>query len=252
MADTTDNAFLGGRLRVLQPARGYRAGMDPVLLAAAVPAHPGQSVLELGCGVGTGVLCLGARVSGLHLAGVEVQAAYVGLARLNAARNGAEIAIHHADITELPASLKAQNFDHVLANPPFFQRASSHPSQDVGRETGRGETLALARWVEVAAKRLKPGGRATFIQRAERLPELLTACTGRLGSLEVLPLLPRQGRAARLVLLRGRKGGGAAFCLHAGVVLHRGERHLRDGDDYSPLISDVLRNGAALPFDAAA
>ncbi|TNF21674.1 MAG: methyltransferase domain-containing protein [Rhodobacteraceae bacterium] len=247
-AETTDNAFLGGRLQILQPRRGYRAGVDPVLLAASVPARAGQSVLELGCGGGTALLCLGARVAGLHLTGVERQGAYAGLARENARRNGIKIAVIEADLDDLPPALRAQGFDHVIANPPFFSRAASSASADAGREGGRGESLPLARWLEVAAKRLRPGGHVTVIQRAERLPDLLAACAGRLGSLEILPLSPRQGRAARLVLLRGRKGGGAAFCLHAPVVLHRGERHARDGDDYTPMISDVLRNAAALPF----
>lgn len=248
MAETTDNAFLGGRLQILQPRRGYRAGIDPVLLAAAIPARAGQSVLELGCGVGTALLCLGARVQGLRLTGVERQGDYARLAQENARRNGMEMTVAEADLDDLPAALKSVSYDHVIANPPFFRRGASHASADAAREAGRGESLPLARWVEVAAKRLRAGGHASFIQRAERLPELLASCGGRLGSLEVLPLCPREGRAARLVLLRGRKAGGAAFCLHAPVVLHRGARHERDGDDYCPLISDVLRNGAALPF----
>ena len=252
MAETTDNAFLGGRLQILQPTQGYRAGVDPVLLAASVPARAGQSVLELGCGGGTGLLCLGARVPGVRLTGVELQPAYAALARENAARNTQEIEVYEADLDDLPQALRARSFDHVMANPPFFRRDASHASADPGRETGRGEALPLARWVEVAARRLRPGGHASFIQRAERLPDLMAACAGRLGSLELLPLLPRDGRAARLVLLRGRKGGGAAFCLHAPLVLHRGASHYTDGDDYTAPVTAVLRNAAALPFGMAA
>ncbi|WP_323765664.1 tRNA1(Val) (adenine(37)-N6)-methyltransferase [Marinovum sp.] len=249
--ETTDNGFLGGRLQILQPRRGYRAGIDPVLLAASVAARPGQAVLELGCGVGTALLCLGARVPGLRLDGVELQPEYALLARENAARNGLSVEITTADLTTLPAALKARSFDHVIANPPYFRRDNSSASPDAGRETGRGEALALSDWIAVAARRLKPGGTATVIQRAERLPEMLAGCEGRLGSLEVQPLAPRAGRPARLVLLRGRKGGGAAFRLHAPLVLHCGAVHAGDGDDYAPVISDVLRNGAALPFGAA-
>lgn len=250
--ETTDNGFLGGRLQLLQPRRGYRAGIDPVLLAASVIARPGQAVLELGCGVGTALFCLGARLPGLALAGVELQPEYADLARENAARNHLPAEIHTADLSALPPALKARGFDHVIANPPYFLRDGSHASADAGRETGRGEGLALAEWIAVAARRLRPGGSATFIQRAERLPEMLAACEGRLGALELKPLAPRAGREARLVLLRGRKGGGAAFRLHAPLVLHQGAAHLSDGEDYAPLIADVLRNGAALPFGASA
>lgn len=250
--ETTDNGFLGGRLQLLQPRHGYRAGVDPVLLAASVAARPGEAVLELGCGVGTALLCLGTRVSGLALTGVELQQDYADLARENAARNGVSAEIFAADLAALPAEVKARSFDQVIANPPYFLRDASHASAEPGRETGRGEGLALGEWIAVAARRLRPGGFATFIQRAERLPEMLAACEGRLGALEVQPLAPRAGRAARLVLLRGRKGGRAPFRLHAPLVLHRGPAHLSDGDDYAPVISDVLRNGAALPFGAAA
>lgn len=251
MDETSDNAFLGGALQILQPRRGYRAGIDPVLLAASLPAKPGQQVLELGCGVGTGLLCLGARVPGLSLTGVELQGSYAALARENAARNGMEAEICTADIAALPTEIKARRFDHVFANPPYFDRTSSHQSTDTGRETGRGEALPLADWVRLAAKRVRPGGYASFVQRIERLPDMISAAMGCLGSLEVLPLAAREGRAAKLVLFRGRKNGGAAFRLYPPLILHRGTHHAADGDDYSPLISNILRRGAALSFEAA-
>ncbi|SEO82852.1 tRNA1(Val) A37 N6-methylase TrmN6 [Salinihabitans flavidus] len=247
-AAITENGFLGGRLRVRQPARGYRAGVDPVLLAASVPARAGQSVLELGCGVGTALLCLGARVPGLSLTGVEVQPGYAALARENAALNGVEMVVEEADLAALPPDLRQRRFNHVIANPPYFSRTASTPAQDTGREVAMGEATPLAAWVEVAARRLAPKGHASFIHRAERLPDLLAALSARLGSVEVIPLLPRAGRAASLVICRARKGGRAAFRLHAGVVMHAGDRHDEDRESYTLPIRAVLRDGAALPL----
>lgn len=247
-ADLSRDAFLGGRLMILQPRQGYRAGVDPVLLAASVPARAGQSVLELGCGVGVASLCLAARVAGLDLAGVEIQADYADLARRNAAQTGHALHVETADLTQLPGSLRQRQFDHVIANPPYFQRDRSMPARDKGRETALGEGTALADWVEVAARRVVDGGHVTFIQRAERLPELIAVMTQRLGSVEVLPFAPRRGRAAQLVLIRGRKGGRAAFRLLDPVLMHEGATHDGDRDDYTALVTSVLRNGAALPF----
>lgn len=252
MKDVTDNAFLDGRLIIRQPAKGYRAGVDPVLLAASVPAKTGQSVLELGCGVGTAALCLGVRVPGLHLTGVEVQADYAKLAQLNGARNGQEFDVFCADLADLPPDLRQKQFDHVMANPPYFDRNASTAARNLGREIALGEGTALATWVDVAARRLAPKGYASFIHRAERLPDLLPALSGRLGSIQVLPLQPRQARDANLVLVRARKGGRAAFRLHPAVLLHEGRHYDGDRESYTTDIRAVLRDGAGLDFPSDA
>ena len=130
MSDTalTHDAFLGGKLHLWQPAKGYRAGVDPVLLAASVPAKAGQSVLDLGCGVGAAALCLGARVAGLEVLGVERQSQYAALAR----RNGLDTV--EADLNALPQDLRQKQFDHVIANPPYFDRAASVSSADASHK----------------------------------------------------------------------------------------------------------------------
>ena len=186
--ETTEDGFLGGRVRVRQPKRGYRAGADPVLLAAAVAATPGDEVLELGCGVGVALLCLLARVESLSAVGVEVQADLADLARENLATNGMAADVVTSDLAELPPELRARSFDHVMANPPFFRWDAGSVAEEPGRETGRGEATLLSVWVDIALKRLKPGGQVTMIQRAERLPDLISAMSGRAGDMRVLPL----------------------------------------------------------------
>ena len=240
MSALTHDAFLGGRLHLWQPKQGYRAGVDPVLLAASVPIKQGQSLLDLGCGVGAAALCVGARCADVKLVGVERQPAYADLAR----RNGLDVAT--ADLGDLPAALRQRAFDHVIANPPYFDRAASTSAQDPGREGALGEDTPLADWIAVAARRLKPKGYFHLIHRMDRLPDALAALEGRLGSVAVLPLSARAGRAPELMILRARKGGRAKFCLSAPVILHSSESHTQDGDDYSPLISKVLREGAPL------
>ena len=245
MTELTRDAFLGGRLYLLQPKSGYRAGVDPVLLAATVPARAGERVLDLGCGVGAAGLCLSARVEGLHLTGVELQPEYADLAR----RNGApDMEVITADIADMPLHLRQRQFDHVLANPPYFDRSASRAAAEPGREAAHGEELPLRQWVKIAAKRLAPKGYAHFIHRVERLPEILNAMAGRLGSIEVLPLASRVGRAPERIIVRGRKNGRAAFRLHAPLVLHEGAAHEKDGDSYVPSVRAALREGAALHF----
>lgn len=192
-AELSRDAFLGGRVHLFQPIGGYRAGIDPVLLAASVAATSGDSVLELGCGAAPGLCCLGVRVPGLTLTGVEIQPFYVNLARRNLVENGLTAEVVEADLSSLPASLLARQFDHVFANPPYFKSGKRSQADDDGREIALAAQTPLSAWVNVAARRLVPRGQATFIQRMERLPELLTAMQERLGSVQVLPLAPRVG-----------------------------------------------------------
>lgn len=247
-SDLTRNAFLGGKLQLWQPRNGYRAGVDPLFLAACVPARAGQGVLELGCGAGTAILSLAVRVPGLRLHGVELQPAYAQLAQRNAADNQVDLHVTCADLNDLPDGLRAQQFDHVIANPPYYRAGAHTGAADPGRRTALGEMTPLRDWIDAATRRLTHKGYLHVIQRADRLPDLLAACDDRLGSVEVLPLAPRVARAPELLILRARKGGRAAFRLHAPFILHRSISHERDADDYMTEIKQVLREAAALPW----
>ena len=242
--DLTDDAFLGGRLRLWQPKVGYRAATDPVLLAASVGARPGQSVLDLGCGAGTASLCLGARVAGLSLSGLELQADYADLARQNAHRNGQLLDVVEGDIEQIPNGLK-RPFDHVIANPPYYASAGT-PSPDAGRDTALRVSTPIAAWVECAARRLSPGGWLTLIIAAECLPEALASCDARLGSLAVLPLGARAGQPALRVIMQAKKGGRRAFRLLAPFVLHGGKGHDIDRDSYTLEAKGIFRDSRDL------
>jgi tRNA1(Val) A37 N6-methylase TrmN6 len=245
----TRDGFLGGRVRVWQPRDGFRSSVDAVLMAAAVPARAGQSALELGCGAGAAVLCLGARVPGLDLAGLELQEDYADLARRNAAEAGIAAEVHQGDLRRMPAALKARRFDHVMANPPYLPRGGGTAARNMGREAAlrEGDT-PLDAWVREALRRLTDGGLLTMILSSDRLPAVLAALPSEGLGVTVLPVLPRTGRPAARVILRAVKGGRAAFRLAAPFVLHAGERHLRDGDDFTPEAAAILRDAAALDF----
>ncbi len=249
-AELTRNDFLGGRVRVWQPSSGYRAGIDPVLLAASVPAKPGQDVLELGAGGGVGLLCLGARVAGLRLTGVELQHGYAELARKNAVENRQALQIFEADLQTLPSEVRQMRFDQVFANPPYFGTKGRKGSQDAGRERGLSGPLPLQAWVEVAAKRTKPKGGVTMICRIEGLGAILAGFETHLGSIIVLPIAARKGREAGLFLIHGRKEGRAGLRMLSPMIVHQSARHERDAEDYTSEIKDILRDGGGLPVFA--
>lgn len=240
----TCDGFLGGRLRLWQPRAGYRAAVDPVLLAAFVPAAPGLRALDLGCGVGTAGLCLAARVEGIELHGLELQPDYAALARRNAAENGLAMTVHEGDLRRPPAMLRALSFDLVLMNPPYHPAEAGTGARDPGRDAALREGEAeLPDWVAAGLRRLSPGGTLVLVHLPARLASLLGALDGPSGAIEVLPVAPRSGRPAGRVLARARKGARAPLRLHAPFILHKSDGEI---EDYTEAAQAVLRRGAAL------
>ncbi len=244
--ETTTDGFLGGRLQIAQPVDGYRAATDPVYLAASIPAVSGDCVLDVGCGVGTASLCLGARVAGVELTGLELQAEYADLAQLNATNNDHELNIICANLDELPVDLRVQSFDHVMTNPPFFIGDNLSAPDNAAKVLAHVETMDLERWIALSLKRLKSRGSFTIIHLANRLPTILTAMDGTCGDIRVLPIAARNGRAAKRVLVQGIKTSRAPMTLLSPLIVHDGTAHERDGDDYSATTRQILRDGQAL------
>lgn len=242
-AAATEDAILGGRLRLLQPAAGYRVGIDPVLLAAAAAGLLGEGparALDLGCGVGAAALCLAHGAARVEVAGLELQAPLAELARRNVELNGlaGRVAIHQGDLLRPPAALAGAGFDLVLANPPFHIAGRATAPKEPGRARGHMEGEAgLAAWLDQALKLAAPGGRLAIIHRPERLGEILRLLDGRAGAVALFPLWPSAGRPARRVIVSARKGSAAPLVLAQGLVLH-------DPDGrYTPAAEAVLRGG---------
>lgn len=240
----SDDKFLCGKLRLLQPIKGYRAATDPVLLAAACGAVAGQLVLDMGCGAGAAALCLGARVPGVKLSGLELQPGYADLAQRNGARNGIDFKVYQGDLSYMPKELRV-DFDHVIMNPPYYPQGGTRSPVDARARAMQVE-LPLAAWVEAGARRLAPGGWLTLICGADGLPDVLAGMGSKMGSVAVLPLAAREGKAALRILVQARKGGKAAFRLLAPFVIHHGKAHDGDRESYTPEANEVLRNGAGL------
>ncbi|MEO1611987.1 MAG: methyltransferase [Pseudomonadota bacterium] len=239
--DLTRDEFLGGRATLLQPRNGYRAGTDPVFLAAAVAAKPGDRVLDVGCGAGGASACLSARIDGLAIHGLEAQGTYAALAR----RNLPGATVWEGDLFEPPAGLKDVSFDWAMTNPPFFD-AADIASPDVGRDRARRETADARDWIAACLKRVRGGGRIAVFHQASRVPEIISGLNGA-GDIAVLPLQSRAGREAKRVIVTARKGAKGPFRLLPSLTIHAGARHERDGDDYTEAAKAVLRDAAALP-----
>ncbi|MBS0533024.1 MAG: methyltransferase [Proteobacteria bacterium] len=247
--DTTDDAVLGGRLRLLQPKRGHRVGHDAILLAAATGGAAGERAVDLGAGIGGAGLALARRIPGLDVTLVEIDPALAVLAGENARRNDLAgrvraVTCDVEDVAALAAAgLAEQSFDRVLMNPPFNDPARQQSSPDARRRLAHvaGDGLA-ARWIAAAAFLLKPGGVLTVIWRAAGRDGLIAAMQPHFGEIGVLPVLPRPDAGAIRVLVRAVNGGAGRLPDYPPLALNDA------GGKPTQAVEDILRMAQPLPM----
>ena len=243
----TEDGFLGGRLRILQPEKGFRAGIDSVFLAATIPCQPGDTVYEAGIGTGVAALCVLAREPDIHLTGIEVAARYALLCEENAKRNGygPNVRVIHSDIKEalrkdLASMPTHGTFSHAFANPPYFEDGKSTPSPVLLKAQAHAfgpDDLDL--WVKVLHTMVTLRGTVTIVHRADSLGKLLQMMEDRFGDIRIAPLYAREGTAASRVIVQGVKGSKAPMQLLPGLILHGPD------SQFSPEADAILRDGMA-------
>lgn len=241
MADPVEIYVLDKTVRLLQPGQGFRTSLDSVMLAAACPVRAGQSVLDLGCGVGAVGFCILRRVPGVAITGVDVQAEYIELAERNIALNEADgVEFICGDIKDFHADGR---FDHVVSNPPFLDAGRHTPSPDAGTARARGhedEKIGLQDWIDAGFRNLKSGGSLTLIHRADAVDRIVQGLGRRFGAVEIIPLWPRSGVAAKRVIVRAVKDRKSPAVLHPGLVLHT------ESGDYTAEADNILRGAQPL------
>lgn len=245
-AKCSDDAFLGGMLQIFQPKKGYRAGIDAVLLAASIPAMAGETVLEAGAGVGVASLCLAARVSSVTITALELQPELVALARENVARNDRkqQIELFNGTVLNPPPAIATRQYDHFFCNPPFHEEEKGTKASYRQKElSNRGDEAKFEDWLSFGTARLRPGGRLTLIHKAERLPDIIATLSLKGGAIRIFPLWPRRGMAAKRVIVTAIKGSRSPLKLLSGLVLHE------DGRQFTHDAEEVLRHGAAISLE---
>jgi tRNA1(Val) A37 N6-methylase TrmN6 len=247
--ETTQDAVLGGRLRLAQPKGGHRFGHDAILLAAAVPAEAGDLCVEFGAGVGAAGLALAHRCRGVRLVLAEIDPALAALAEANAVANDLadRVRVVALDVTG-PArdfaahGLAGDSFDHVLMNPPYLDPARHRTGADKAGAHAATPDM-LARWFASAGRLLVRGGTLTAILRADRLDEALIAARDGFGSVMVRPIHPAPGKPAiRIIVAMRRLAKGPLAILPGFDLADAAARPTARAEA-------VLRDGAGLDFD---
>lgn len=239
----TDDGVLNGQVLLRQPARGYRAGMDAALLAAACDAGPGERVLEAGCGAGGALLAAAFRRPETVFTGVERDPAAAALARQNVAANrfSGRVDILEGDVQAGFRALDVPVFDAAMANPPFFDDPAELRGPAAEKTGAWMADGGLEAWTTFLLKAVREGGTITVIHRADRLGDLLSRLGGKAGSFRVRPIHPFGDQPAKRVLVRAIKTGKAPLVLLPALVLHE-----RDGGKHSAAAEAILRGEAAL------
>jgi tRNA1(Val) A37 N6-methylase TrmN6 len=243
----TVDALLGGRVTLLQPRRGLRTSLDPVLLSAFVTAPFGR-FLDIGCGTGALSFLLLARDAAATGVAVELQPPLVALAHEGRARNGfsQRLDVRAGDVRSVAPTLGAARFDLVVTNPPFRPLAGSQRSPDESRALASHEVaLTLSEWTDVAARAVRPGGRVAAVFPADRALELGEAWRQR----DLAPVRLRfvhsyaDGPASRVLALAER-GGRAPLVIEPPLVVHAA------GGAFTPEVRTMLALDGRLQSDA--
>lgn len=241
--DVTRDRLLNGRIAIAQPARGYRAGLDAALLAAACDAGPGERVLEAGCGVGGALMAAAWRRPEVLFTGLERDPAMAALARTNAADNGLadRVKILEGEVEAGFRALGLPSFDHALSNPPFFDDPAALRAPAPAKSGAWMADAGLAAWTGFLLKAVREGGTITLIHRADRLADILALLAPKAGSFRIRPVQPFADEPAKRVMVRAIKTGKAPLILLPPLVLHP-----RDGGKHTEPVEAILRGEAPL------
>ncbi len=237
----SEDRVLGGRVILRQPARGYRAGLDAALLAAACDAAPGEREIDDGCGVGAVMLATAARRPGVHFVGIERDPVAVALARENAAANGFadRVEVLQADVT----TPSPAQFDAALCNPPYFDDARAIRGPHPAKRSAFLAEGGLGAWAQFLLAAVRDGGTITLVHRPDRLADILALLGTKAGSFQVRPVHPFVDEPAGRVLVRAVRGGRAPLRLLPALVAHA-----RGHPGHTAETEAILRGAAALPW----
>lgn len=231
---------LNGKIKIWQPVNGYRFAIDSILMAAFVP-NKCVNILELGVGVGAASLALAHRLPNAHITGIDIQDDNIELAKKNVQNNAFSDRFSLILDDFRNRKLPGHYFDCIMMNPPFHEEDNYLPSPSPHKTTSHGENkTTLQHWMDEAYRCLKSHGNIVIVHKSDRLDDLLTFLHVKYGQIEVFPLWPKEGRAAKRVLIRAQKASKAATKLYPGLIIHQ------PNGDYTSEAKKILEGGMGI------
>ena len=243
----TKDDFLGGRIILSQPKKGYRVTSDSVFLAASLNLKPDERILDVGAGSGAILCCLAARLSEnigtITMHGIEIQQDLLSLANENALNNGFadNIQYYKGNILDDIIYCEPNSYHHVVSNPPYYEKEKIKPSPYISKATAQsGDNINLDIWIKRCLRMVRPQGYLTLIHRADRLDDIISSLMPKAGSITVFPFWPAKDKDANRVIIRAQKDAKGFLSLKSGLIVHKS-----DGK-YTPTAEKILRHGHSL------
>ncbi len=234
MLSTTKDQILDGSITILQPEKGYRVAIDPILLSAAINIKKDARILDMGCGVGTISLILANRDSSLDITGIDIQSSLIDLAKQNIKLNNLDnVRFTNLDIQ----NAEENNYDIIISNPPYVDKSSYSASDIQSKNIANSEDITdLNTWIKSAYKSLKNAGEFYMIHRADRLDDIIKAMHNKFGNIIICPLFPKPNKSANRIIIYARKNKKDPLKILKGIILHE------DNGNYTNQVKDILYN----------
>lgn len=237
--------FLDGRVKIYQPTKGYRSGVDAILLASIINVDSYKNnknikVLDMGCGVGVASFALAYRLNNLDILGVDNNPMLYEIFQENKKLNNFYSKVDAKLLNVVQNKDFENNFDVIISNPPYFKNTQNKNIADFSaKDLGNMESVGnLADFIQMAFTSLKNGGDFYIIFNSSRMQECLgLLSTKHWGSLELYPIYSYCNQKATRFIVKAKKLSKSPSVMHYGIIMHN------DDGSYSERANNILKNG---------
>ena len=242
--EVSKNKILDGSISLFQPKKGFRVGIDSILLSSSIKNY--SNCMEFGTGSGVILLCLSKKFPNSKIIGVEKNIELVELAKKNLLENNINnknTKVICNDLLDQPFLKEYNNkFDRVIMNPPYFNLNKVIKSNNKLKASARYE-ININQWFLAAYKKLKPKGYMNFVFRSENLDLILSKLYTSWGDIKVFPLWPKAKVKSKLMIVQARKDANSGVQILPGLILHN-----NDGS-YTDECNSILNNKSNIQLD---
>lgn len=192
---------------VFQDTDDYAFSQDSVFLANTAKLAKNDVVLDLGCGCGILATLALVKRGVKRAVGIEIQPRVVEMAQESILKNGLQdkFDVICGDVKDIRTLVKAESFDKVLCNPPYFANGDLLTNKNLSRIES---SATLDDFVSAAAYALRFGGDLWIVIKADRLASLICSLKARnLEPKEATVVYSKPTSDADVVIVKARKGG---------------------------------------------